>query len=72
MKNRVYAYVTNECCASVRAVLPRTEINGKPVSRHGDYSPWYYGQRATRERITDGATGYERICADAVSALLGW
>ena len=70
---RVYAYVTNECCTSTRACAPGTELNGRRISKHGDYSPWYHGKRETLAIIDDPkAIGHKHRSAAAVAGALGW
>lgn len=84
---KVYAYVTAEHCVVKRAVLPGTTIGdrglpqsdgfGKPVSKHGDYSPWYAGKRETLEILNGKGSGlssflYKYQCAKMVAWLKGW
>ena len=73
MNNKVYAYVKAECCAPGSAVEPGAEINGRPVSRHGDYWQWTRGKRGTLAIIADPKiAGYEYRSALAVADLKGW
>lgn len=44
---KIYAYVKSESCIMIRALLPGEEVNGEPVSKHGDYDRWTYGKRET-------------------------
>jgi hypothetical protein len=74
---KTYAYVKSECCTSLHAVLPGTFVgrNEEPVSRHGDYNPWYYGKRETLAIIAQTATAansYHRACARLVAELRDW
>ena len=74
---KTYAYVKSECCTSRDAVLPGTFVgrNQEPVSRHGDYNPWYYGKRETLAIINQTATAansYHRACARLVAELRDW
>ena len=74
---KVYAYVKSETCISRDACLPGS-FDGKsnePVSRHGDWNPWYYGKRETLAIIAQTATAansYHRHCARLVADLLEW
>ena len=74
---KTYAYVKSECCTSRDAVLPGTFVgrNQEPVSRHGDYNPWYYGKRETLAIINQTATAANsdhRACARLVAELRDW
>ena len=72
---KIYAYVTfekifpntSETCSYTRAVVPGSIVDGKPVSRHGDYYPWYCGKRDTLRAVTLGGHA-----ARKVADLLGW
>ncbi len=74
---KTYAYVTTETCRNVSAEKPgafigRDEI---PVSKHGDYTPWFHGKRETKAIITSYATPanrWKREAAREVAALHGW
>jgi hypothetical protein len=74
---KVYAYVKSETCVSRGAVLPGSLVgrNQEPVSRHGDYRPWWYGKRETLAIINQPATAansYHRQCARLVANLRDW
>ena len=68
---KIYAYVTADHCVSQRAVLPGAEVNGKPVSKHGDYHQWTAGKRFTAILAADPLTSSGRN-ARLVQRLLGW
>jgi len=71
----VYAYVQNENCGYGRtaAELPGAEVDGKPVARHGDYTQWTLGKRATLAIVADPKViGYRGRAAYAVAELLDW
>ena len=74
---KTYAYVKSETCTSRYAVRPGSFVgrSEEPVSRHGDYNPWYYGKRETLAIIAQPATAansYHRQCARLVAELRGW
>lgn len=76
-KVKTYAWVKSETCTIRGAVLPGSFVgrNEEPVSRHGDYIPWYYGKRETLAIISQPATGansYHRQCARLVAELRDW
>ena len=66
---RIYAYVTSETCSYARAVELGSIIDGKPVSRHGDYYPWYCGKRDTLREIT--ASGYKAARGAESGGIIG-
>ena len=70
----IYAYVTSETCRNRNAVRPGTEIDGRPVSKRGDYIPWPYGKRETLAIATGHGiwSSYMQQSAAAIARLLGW
>jgi hypothetical protein len=68
------AYVSSECCRRIDAFRPGAEVGGRPVSKHGDYSPWPYGKRETLAMLlpNSGVSMYRYRCARAVARVLGW
>ena len=70
---KVYGYVSNENCVSMRFAKPGGEIDKKPVARHGDFLPWTLGKRATLAIIADPKeSGWRYKAACAVACRLGW
>jgi len=68
-----YAYVTTETCRHTVAVRRGTEIDGRAVSRHGDYTAWPWNKTETLEMMRDmDAPIYRYRAAKAVAELLGW
>ena len=78
MSRKVYAYVKSETCTSRAALWPGSLLgrNEEPISRRGDWNPWYYGKRETLAIIARGcsdASQYYRFrCACLVAELLDW
>ena len=77
MSRKIYAWVKSETCTIRDAVRPGSFVgrNEEPVSKHGDYNPWYYGKRETLAIIGQTATAansYHRACARLVADLLDW
>ena len=76
-RQKIYAYFTSETCTRLNVVKPGSFIDnrngGEPVSRHGDYSPWTLGKRATFAVLQEpgGPTHHWRV-AYAVARLMGW
>ena len=70
----IYAYVTSQCCTRQRAVRPGEEVNGTPISKHGDYSQWRRGKRETLEVLAnpDKYSIWGVIAAGNVARLMGW
>lgn len=71
-KQKIYAWVTAECCINQHAVRPGTEIRGRAVSSHGDYNRWPHGKRETLRLIQDGPSARTRKEARMVAELMGW
>jgi hypothetical protein len=71
LRMKVYAYVTADHCAVQRAVRPGVEVDGTPISRHGDYQAWTSGKRDTLRLGTAGLTSVSRH-ARLVQCLFGW
>jgi hypothetical protein len=70
---RIYAYVTTESVREGPAKLPGAEVNGKPVSKHGDYWAWTRGKLATLKIIADPKSlGWRYRTARRVAELWGW
>ena len=71
---RIYAYVSSESCTVRRAVRPGEEFHDVPISKHGDFRPWPYGKRATKNLLksTSAAASYTREMARKVINLLDW
>ena len=81
---KTYAYVTTETCRGRAAVEPGSLIGRDEilVSRHDDYTTWYYGKRETLGIISGthehyrnaraGRDAYLRGSALAVAKLKGW
>ena len=79
MKQKVYAYVTNESCGVHDARKPGSRIGNeyKPVSKHGDYVAWTYNKKETLSFARGEVHGayrnlYHIGTAQSVAALLGW
>ena len=77
MSRKVYAYVKSETCTSRAALWPGSFLgrNEEPISRRGDWNPWYYGKRETLAIINQTATAansYHRACARLVAELRDW
>jgi hypothetical protein len=74
----IYAYVKDQStCYTAGTVVPcNSEINGKAISKHGDYSPWRIGKRETLRLMHADAdmrnSSYIRFVAAAVAEYLGW
>jgi hypothetical protein len=75
---KVYAYVKSETCISRDACLPGSFVgkSNEPVSRHGDWNPWYYGKRETLAIVARGCADASRYyhyqCARLVAELRDW
>lgn len=67
---KTYCYVTTECCRVMRTAKPGSEVDGRPVSKHGDFMPWVYGKRETLKMC--GEPGYRAWAALAVCREMGW
>ena len=70
--SKTYAYVTDETCRYMQAVKPGSIVGDRPVSHHGDYLAWRYGQRETGRIAADEAGRWAGRAARAVARLLGW
>jgi hypothetical protein len=71
MRMKVYAYVTADHCVIQRAVRPGVEVDGTPISHHGDYQAWTSGKRDTLRLGMDGLTSVSRH-ARLVQRLFDW
>ena len=67
---KTYCYVTAECCRILRTAKPGEEVDGRTVSKHGDFMPWVYGKRETLKMC--GEPGYRAWAAHAVCLEMGW
>ena len=67
---KTYCYVTAECCRILRTAKPGEEVDGRSVSKHGDFVPWVYGKRETL-KMAQGS-GYMLWAALAVCCEMGW
>ncbi len=68
---KIYCYVTTETCRIMRTAKPGAEVDGRPVSKHGDYTAWGYCKRATQHMVGH-AGGWRGTAAVAVCREMGW
>ena len=69
-RDRIYCYVTTETCRIMRTAKKGTEVDGRPVSSHGDFTHWVYGKPTTRAMC--GQSGWRGAAARAVCREMGW